>query len=83
MIWSRLARLDQPDADLVNLLAARYRIIEEVAAISQKLGFKLVDQWSVDDIFAILDRLAERGLNLIDDIHEAGGGRQALSIVIR
>ncbi len=132
MNGSRLARLDQQDADLVNLLAARYRIIEEVAAISQKLGFKLVDHWSVDDefsgmdaavleagevtivvvqgtnhrsnvskyieayglsvqhlaikvddIFAMLDRLAERGLNLIGDIYEAGGVRQALSIVIR
>lgn len=53
------ARLDQLDGNLIDLLAARFRTIEEVAAIKQKYGIPVMQSERVN---SMLKRRAEAAL---------------------
>jgi methylmalonyl-CoA epimerase len=52
------ARLDQVDAALIDLLAARFRIIEEVAAIKQKFGIRVMQPERVQAVLKLRSEAA-------------------------
>jgi methylmalonyl-CoA epimerase len=54
------ARLDLLDANLIELLAARFKIIEEVAAIKQKCGVPVMQS---ERVKSVLDRISAAALN--------------------